>query len=94
MGAISKSKSCQNTIETKLAFLNYDYLVLSIGTETNYFGMENVKQNSLPMKSIEDAMQFEKSFVVEHGKGGDITKILQRKEKLLNIVIAGGARLE
>src|SRR5688572_30561864 len=44
------------TIETDNGQLTYDYLVLAMGTETNYFGMENVRKSSLPMKTIDDAL--------------------------------------
>ena len=45
-----------NMIETDSGTLDYDYLVLAMGAESNYFGMENVKNNALPMKTIDDAI--------------------------------------
>src|SRR5688500_11007919 len=48
LGCLSKINLQANTIETDTGVLEYDYLVLAVGTETNYFGMENVKNNSLP----------------------------------------------
>lgn len=29
---------------------------MAVGTESNYFGLENVKQHSLPMKTVDDAL--------------------------------------
>lgn len=78
-----------NTIETDTGNLEYDYLVLSLGTETNYFGMENVKNNSLPMKSIEDAINLRNHLLLNMEKAV-ITDDRKEKTKLLNIVIAGG----
>ncbi len=37
--------------------LSYDYLVLATGTETNFFGLENVKKHALPMKTVNDAIE-------------------------------------
>lgn len=34
----------------------YDLLVLATGTRTNYFGMEHVQEEALPMKSVEVAL--------------------------------------
>src|SRR6478735_1384548 len=36
--------------------LEYDYLVFATGAETNFFGMENVRKNSIPMKTLDDAI--------------------------------------
>src|SRR6478672_7222338 len=46
MGALLKVNTENNTIETENGILPYDYLVLAIGTESNFFGIENVKQRS------------------------------------------------
>ena len=43
LGSLLKVYPGKNTIETDTGVLEYDYLVLAIGTETNYFGMENVQ---------------------------------------------------
>src|SRR5438477_5633725 len=55
-GALLNINPDKNYIETDTGTLYYDYLVLAMGTETNYFGMENVKQHALPMKTIDDAL--------------------------------------
>ena len=78
-----------HTIETDTGVLNYDILVIAIGTETNYFGMDNVKQHSLPMKSIDDAINLRNHLLLNMEKAVT-TEDVSEKEKLLNIVIAGG----
>lgn len=78
-----------NTVETNTGTLDYDYLVLAIGTETNYFGMENVKQHALPMKSIDDAINLRNHLLLNMEKAV-ITTDPAEKQRLLNIVIAGG----
>jgi len=37
--------------------MSYDYLVFATGTKTNYFGLENVQKNALPMKNLNDALE-------------------------------------
>jgi len=56
LGTLTRINPESNTIETDTGVLDYDYLVLAVGTVTNYFGMENVKRCSLPMKTIDDAL--------------------------------------
>jgi NADH dehydrogenase len=89
MGTLLKVNPGENTIETDTGDLEYDYLVLALGTETNYFGMERVKQNALPMKSIDDALNLRNHLLLNMEKAVRTTD-LKEKEKHLNIVIAGG----
>ena len=35
--------------------LFYDYLVIALGSENNFFGVDEIKKNALKMKSIADA---------------------------------------
>lgn len=89
MGALQKVNPEEHTIVTSTGTLEYDYLVLAIGTETNYFGMENVKQNAVPMKNITDALNLRNHLLLTMEKA---VRAQERpeKRKLLNIVIAGG----
>ena len=88
-GGLVRVNPAENTIETTTGTLEYDYLVLAIGTETNFFGIDNVKQHSLPMKSIEDAINLRNHLLLNMEKAS-LTDDPKEKEKLLNIVIAGG----
>jgi len=36
--------------------VNFDYLLLALGAETNYFGIPGLKENSLPLKTFLDAI--------------------------------------
>ncbi|MBO9199588.1 MULTISPECIES: NAD(P)/FAD-dependent oxidoreductase [Niastella] len=89
MGSLQKVNPEQNNIETDTGVVEYDYLVLSMGTESNYFGMERVKANSLPMKSIDDALNLRNHLLLnmEEAVHAEDPK---EKEKHLNIVICGG----
>ncbi len=69
--------------------LSYDYLVLATGTETNYFGMENVKKNALPMKTINDAVEM-RNYLLQIAEKATVTSDPAERKKLATIVIAGG----
>ena len=89
MGSLVKVNPESKTIETENGNLSYDYLVLALGTESNFFGMENVQECSLPMKTIEEALYLRNHMLLtleEAARNKDI-RIAQR---LQNIVIAGG----
>lgn len=89
LGNLLRIDTASNTIETDTGVLEYDYLVLSIGTETNYFGMENVKKNAWPMKTINDAVNLRNHLLLNMEKAVKITDPAER-EKHLTMVIAGG----
>jgi NADH:ubiquinone reductase (H+-translocating) len=89
MGTLLKINPEKNTIHTDYCEISYDYLVIAVGTESNYFGMENVKENSLPMKTIDDALNLRNHLLLNMEKAVRSDDIVE-KEKLLNIVIAGG----
>ena len=88
-GALTKVIPEKNIIETSNGSIEYDYLVIAIGTETNFFGMENVKKHALPMKTIEDAINMRNHLLLNLEKAS-ITDDIKEKQRLLNIVIAGG----
>ena len=56
-GTLQKINPQEKTIALENQTLSYDFLVLAMGTETNYFGMENIKKNALPLKTIDDALK-------------------------------------
>ena len=43
-------------IEWRNHTLNYNYLVVALGSETNFFGMTEVARNAFTMKTISDAI--------------------------------------
>ncbi len=88
-GRLVQVHPAENYIETENGNIHYDNLVLALGTETNYFGMENVKRNALPMKTIDDALNLRNRILLNTEKA---TRVEDRseQEKLTTIVVAGG----
>lgn len=89
MGSMLRVNPEVNTIETTNGVLSYDYLVLALGTETNFFGMENVKRSALPMKTIDEALNLRNALLLNMEKATK-AKDKAERDRLLNIVIAGG----
>jgi NADH dehydrogenase len=88
LGELTAVNIEKNTITSSTGELDYDYLVLALGTESNYFGMENVKKNALPLKSISDATSLRNHLLLNMEKSARET-IQERRARLLNVVIAG-----
>ncbi len=89
MGSLVNVDYQNNTVETDHGTLQYDYLVLAMGTETNYFGMENVKKCSLSMKTIDEALYLRNYMLLTLEEAARNKNIIEA-QKLQNIVIAGG----
>ena len=89
MGSLVTIDISANAIETDTGKLNYDYLVLAMGTETNYFGNDKVKQKALPMKTIDDALHLRNHILLNLEKAVR-SHDREEKQRLGNIVIAGG----
>lgn len=69
--------------------LEYDYLIFATGAETNYFGMDNVKENAIPMKTLNDAIEMRNKLLQRMEKAA-ICKNSRERRKYLTIVVAGG----
>ncbi len=66
---------------------NYDYLVISSGAETNYFGIDGAQENSFSLKSINDAMIL-KNHIISTFKKAHTEK---NKDLLSFAIIGAGA---
>lgn len=89
MGEFRRLIAAENKIVLSTGELSYDHLVFAVGAETNFFGMENVKRNALPMKTVNDALELRNYFLQRLEQATRTTNENERK-KLLTIVIAGG----
>src|SRR5450631_2102851 len=56
LGELVKVDPVSHTIQLNNGELSYDWLVFATGAETNYFGMENIRRNAIPMKNVNDAL--------------------------------------
>lgn len=89
LGELQEVKPSENTIVLNNGELAYDYLVFATGAETSYFGMENVKKNAIPMKTLNDAIEM-RNTLLKNIEKASICKDIRKRRKLLTIVVAGG----
>ena len=89
LGELQKVIPAENKIILNNGELHYDQLVFATGAETSYFGMENVKKNAIPMKTLNDAIEMRNTLLKNLEKAA-ITKDIRKRRKLLTIVVAGG----
>lgn len=71
----------QKTIVTTNSKLEYDYLILALGSQSNYFGIEGAQEYSHPFKNAEDALNIR----------NDLEELRRlKKDGVISVVIAGG----
>lgn len=76
-------------VSTDDAELEWDYLVVALGSATNFFGMADVEEGSLVLKSVSDAVSIHNRILDNYEaalREGDE----QRRRELLTFVVVGG----
>ena len=76
-------------IETTLGTVWYDYLVIATGATTNFFGMDSFSKNSIPMKSVSEALYL-RNTLLENLEKAVTLRDEEEKRRLLNVVVVGG----
>ncbi|MGC2667965.1 MAG: FAD-dependent oxidoreductase [Candidatus Nitrosopolaris sp.] len=76
--------------QTRSHTLKYDYLVLALGGKTNFFGMTEVANNALTIKSIGDAIVL-RNHIISMLEQADIEhEDIDLRRSLMTFVIVGG----
>jgi len=67
----------------------YDYLVISAGTVTNYFGMASVEQNAIGLKDLSQANAI-RSRILRNFERATVERDGAARERLMTMVVVGG----
>lgn len=77
-------------IETSHAHqLDYDHLVLALGSVTNFYAIPGLEERALTMKSLADAVYL-RNRLIEHLEEADFECCPALRQPLLTFVVAGG----
>ncbi|MCL1942342.1 MAG: NAD(P)/FAD-dependent oxidoreductase [Candidatus Azobacteroides sp.] len=79
----------ENRLICNIGSIDYDYLVIAGGTDTNYFGIENIKKNAMPMKTVSEALGL-RNTILTHFEKALLAETDEDRQTLLNIVVVGG----
>src|SRR5688572_15520815 len=72
------------------SIMAYDYLVLAVGGQTNFFGMNSVEQNGFQLKNIESAVSTRNHLLRMFEKASREVDVDRRKALLTFVVVGGG----
>ncbi len=86
---VQKINTEKNQIETEIGAIDYDYLVMATGADTNFFGMQNIIKNAMPMKSISEAIYL-RNRVLQNFEEALTEKDPTERAGLMSMVVVGG----
>lgn len=80
----------ENRIITDIGDIPYDFLVIASGSTTNFFGMKDVEQHAMPMKSIPEALDIRSMLLQNFETAVNLDHKSEEQESLIDIVVIGG----
>lgn len=78
-------------VQTDAGTITYDYLIIALGSTTNYFGNESAREHTLPLKSLEGGLAVRNHVIDCLEQAAQITNKDEQKKLLAFVVIGGGA---
>ena len=69
--------------------LSYDYLVIALGSVTNYYGMPGMMENAMPFRTLADAMSL-RNHLIHVLEEADVEEDAELRSRLMTFVIGGG----
>lgn len=89
LGEVERIETNGRILQTNIGEIQYDYLVVATGSETNFFGNKNIETKGMAMKSIPQSLNL-RSLILENFEQALLTDDLHEREALMNFVIVGG----
>lgn len=77
------------TFDGKVETLEYDYLVLALGSDTNFYGSEKIKKHSFVIKTVEDAIAI-RTQAINMLENAAQTSDEDFQKKLMTFTVVGG----
>jgi NADH:ubiquinone reductase (H+-translocating) len=79
----------KNTVTADIGEIEYDYLVIATGANTNFFGNKEIEHFTMPMKNLGEALNI-RSLMLQNLEKAVISTDKAEKEALMTFVVVGG----
>jgi len=89
MGEVTSIDFDSRYVRTNGSVIAYDYLVLAIGGQTNFYGLQGVEENGFQLKSIEDATGT-RNHLLRMFERADREADPDKRRALLTFIVVGG----
>lgn len=81
----------ENTLETSIGVIPYDYLVVSTGCDTNYFGNSQMAAQTMSLKTTAEALYNRNKVLESFEKAQNISDPAERSKLMTFVIVGGGA---
>ena len=89
MAEATSIETASNKLNTTIGSINYDFLVIACGSDTNFFGNSGFKKFATGLNSVTDALDI-RSRILQNLERASVTCIENDKKKLSSVAIVGG----
>ncbi len=90
MGEVNSIDFDSRYVKLDGSIIAYDYLILAVGGQTNFFGMSSVEQNGFQLKSIESAIKTRNHLLKMFEQASREVDVDKRNALLTFVVVGGG----
>jgi NADH:ubiquinone reductase (H+-translocating) len=90
MGEVTSIDFAAKFVKLNGSVIAYDYLILAVGGETNFFGMESVMENAFQIKDIESAVSTRNQMLRMFERASREADEEKRRAMLTFVVVGGG----
>jgi NADH dehydrogenase len=90
MGEITEINLDARYVRMNGSVIAYDYLVMAVGAETNFFGMESVQRDGFQVKDIQRAIDTRNHLLKLFEQASRETDTEKRRAMLTFVVVGGG----
>jgi NADH dehydrogenase len=90
MGEVTSINLQEKYVKLNGSVIAYDYLLLAVGGETEFFGMESVREHGFQIKDIESAVATRNHLLQMFEKASRETDAAKRRAMLTFVVVGGG----
>jgi NADH:ubiquinone reductase (H+-translocating) len=89
LGEVQRIVPEENYIETSIGSIRYDYLVIANGATTNFYGMNDIAEHAIPMKTIIDSIKL-RNIIIRNFENALLTDDVVTMNSYMDFVIVGG----
>jgi NADH:ubiquinone reductase (H+-translocating) len=90
MGEVTSIDFAARFVKLNGSVIAYDYLILAVGGETNFFGMESVRENGFQIKDVESAVSTRNQMLRMFERASREADEEKRRAMLTFVVVGGG----
>ena len=86
---MTQIRPADKEIDTEIGPISYDFLVLAMGADTNFFGQQSIIDRALPMKSVQEAIAL-RNRLLQNFEEALSVESMDELEGLMDVVVVGG----